>query len=112
LHNLFIPGFPALMESFYIQERLIQRYLPKLFRHLNDIGLCSEMYSTRWYITLFTGGVVHYHTLLRIWDIYALCGYDILHFVAVVLLMTFQGKIGDSVKQKVIISDSFWIVFY
>lgn len=34
LHNLFIPGFPALLESFYIQEQLIRRYLPKLHRHM------------------------------------------------------------------------------
>ena len=34
LHDLFIPGFPALMESFYIQEQLVERYLPKLHRHL------------------------------------------------------------------------------
>jgi hypothetical protein len=38
LHYLYIPGFPALMESFYIQERLIQKYLPKLYRHLVCTG--------------------------------------------------------------------------
>lgn len=37
LHNLFIPGFPMLMESFYIQEALLKRYLPKLFNHLVSI---------------------------------------------------------------------------
>lgn len=34
LHNLYIPGFPMLMESFYIQEALLKRYLPKLYHHL------------------------------------------------------------------------------
>ncbi|CAO3669636.1 unnamed protein product [Rhizopus stolonifer] len=34
LHNLYIPGFPALMESFFIQEGLLKQYLPRLFRHL------------------------------------------------------------------------------
>ncbi|OAD66260.1 hypothetical protein PHYBLDRAFT_71157 [Phycomyces blakesleeanus NRRL 1555(-)] len=97
LHDLYIPGFPILMESFFIQEKLLQQYLPKLFNHLNEIGLTSDIYSTRWYITLFTGGVVRYHTLLRIWDIYFLNGFDILYVVALVLLKTFQERLlkGD-----------------
>ncbi|KAF7732155.1 hypothetical protein EC973_006410 [Apophysomyces ossiformis] len=97
LHNLFVPGFPALMESFYIQDTLVQRYLPKLFRHLTEIGLTSDVYATRWYITLFTGGVIQYHTLLRIWDIYFLCGFDIFYFVSVVLLKSYQEQLlrGD-----------------
>ncbi|KAI9018695.1 rab-GTPase-TBC domain-containing protein [Phycomyces nitens] len=80
------------MESFFVQEKLLQQYLPKLYDHLNDIGLTSDIYSTRWYITLFTGGVVRYQTLLRIWDIYFLRGFDILYIVALVLLKSFQGK--------------------
>ncbi|KAI9250794.1 rab-GTPase-TBC domain-containing protein [Sporodiniella umbellata] len=93
LHNLYIPGFPALMESFFIQESLLKQYLPKLFRHLNDLGIYSDIYATRWYITLFTGGVVQYHTLLRIWDIYFLCGYDIFFFVAISLLREYESKV-------------------
>jgi hypothetical protein len=42
LHDLFIPGFPALLESFYIQERLIEKHLPKVSKHMvidsNNIG--------------------------------------------------------------------------
>lgn len=34
LHDLFVPGFPALMESFYVQERLLEKNLPKLAKHL------------------------------------------------------------------------------
>ncbi|KAI8338162.1 rab-GTPase-TBC domain-containing protein [Chlamydoabsidia padenii] len=34
LHDLFIPGFPALMESFYIQEKLLTKLAPKLANHL------------------------------------------------------------------------------
>lgn len=39
LHNLYIPGFPMLMESFYIQEALLKRYLPKLNQHLVSIPI-------------------------------------------------------------------------
>ncbi|CAO3615173.1 unnamed protein product [Mucor hiemalis] len=96
LHNLFIPGFPMLMESFYIQEALLKRYLPKLFNHLTDLGLSSDIYSTRWYITLFAGGVLKYHTLLRVWDIYFLCGYDVFFFVAVALLKSYESRLLEA----------------
>ncbi|KAG2229616.1 rab-GTPase-TBC domain-containing protein [Thamnidium elegans] len=97
LHNLYIPGFPILMESFFIQERLLKRYMPKLYQHLADLGLSSDIYSTRWYITLFSGGVVRYHTLMRIWDAYFLCGYDVFFFVAVTLLKSYESRLlaGD-----------------
>ncbi|KAI8338161.1 rab-GTPase-TBC domain-containing protein [Chlamydoabsidia padenii] len=45
------------------------------------------MFATRWYITLFTGGVVRYQTFLRIWDVYFLHGFDIFYCAAVALLM-------------------------
>ena len=57
-----------------------------------DLGLSSDIYSTRWYITLFTGGIVNYHTLMRIWDVYFLCGYDVFFFVAVALLKLHEGR--------------------
>ncbi|KAI9313604.1 rab-GTPase-TBC domain-containing protein [Dichotomocladium elegans] len=97
LHDLFIPGFPRLMESFYIQEQLLERCLPKVHRHLNAIDVTSLAYATRWYITLFTGGVVRYQTLLRIWDVYFMAGYDILYFVAIALLSTCQGLLVPTV---------------
>ncbi|KAG2182493.1 hypothetical protein INT43_007424, partial [Umbelopsis isabellina] len=103
LHDLFIPGFPALVEAFYIQERLIEKHLPKVSKHmvivfsLRDLDITSSSYSTRWYITLFTGGIVNYHTLLRIWDVMHMCGFDVLYYVAIALLKTVQTKIlkGD-----------------
>ncbi|CDS02733.1 hypothetical protein LRAMOSA00137 [Lichtheimia ramosa] len=93
LHDLFVPGFPALMESFYVQERLLEKNLPKLAKHLHAKDVSSATYATRWYITLFTGGVVPYHTLLRILDVYFLVGYDIFYFVALALLKTHQDRL-------------------
>lgn len=41
---------------------------------------------------MFTGGVVKYQTLLRIWDVYFLEGFNVFYFVAIALLKTFQCK--------------------
>lgn len=39
LHDLYIPGFPTLMESFFIQDNLLKRYRPRLYHHLVTISL-------------------------------------------------------------------------
>ncbi|CAO3628570.1 unnamed protein product [Cunninghamella echinulata] len=87
LHDLYIPGFPYLMKSFYIQEKLLKKFSPKLANHMSEIGLTSDMFATRWYITLFTGGVIPYQILLRVWDLYFLNGYDFFYCVGVALLI-------------------------
>ncbi|RUS31981.1 hypothetical protein BC938DRAFT_476597 [Jimgerdemannia flammicorona] len=96
LHNLFIPGFPALMESFEIQERLTQKYAPKVAKAFSKVQITSSAYATRWYITLFAGGVVPNHTLLRIWDVFFLNGFNVLYYVAVALLKEHQGWLIDT----------------
>lgn len=132
LHDLFIHGFPALIESFYIQERLVEKYLPKVAAHMVSVTLdlavkeaviaytslqktldiTSSSYATRWYITLFTGGIVNYHTLLRIWDVLHMCGFDILYFVALVLLKTIQSKSTLCKHPDLIPAHSFRILVY
>lgn len=34
LRSFFTTGFPKLFEAFYIQECLMQKYMPELYRHL------------------------------------------------------------------------------
>ncbi|CAG8554283.1 34460_t:CDS:2 [Gigaspora margarita] len=72
--------------GFYVQEKLLLKYAPKIASQFNKIELTTTAYATRWYITLFTSDVVPHHTVLRIWDLLMLHGFDILYFVAVALL--------------------------
>ncbi|KAF9105879.1 hypothetical protein BGX27_009402 [Mortierella sp. AM989] len=86
INNLVIPGFPALFEAFFIQEELTKIYAPKVFEALETMGIATPSYASRWYITLYSAGVVPYRTLLRIWDIFLLEGFDWLYFMALALL--------------------------
>ncbi|KAG9322745.1 hypothetical protein KVV02_005433 [Mortierella alpina] len=90
LNDLVIPGFPALFEAFYIQEELTKLYAPKVFQALTTMGIQTAGYASRWYITLYSAGVVPYRTLLRIWDIFLLEGFDWLYFVALALLKYYE----------------------
>jgi hypothetical protein len=91
LEKLFQPGFPALMEAIYIQGHLLASCSPKLAQHLESIGVAPEMYSIRWYCTLFSNGVMPYRTTLRVWDLLMLEGFDVLICVTTGLLLHFQG---------------------
>ncbi|KAG0315139.1 hypothetical protein BGZ99_007667 [Dissophora globulifera] len=86
INDLVVPGFPALFEAFYIQEELTKIYAPKVFEALEKMGIATPSYASRWYITLYSAGVVPYRTLLRIWDIFLLEGFDWLYFMALALL--------------------------
>ncbi|KAF9535941.1 hypothetical protein BGW38_010378 [Lunasporangiospora selenospora] len=50
------------------------------------MGIATASFASRWYITLYSGGVVPHRTLLRIWDIFLLEGFDWLYFMALALL--------------------------
>lgn len=34
MHEIFSPGFPGMLEAFYVQERLIESMLPEVFASL------------------------------------------------------------------------------
>ncbi|KAF9150423.1 hypothetical protein BG015_007772 [Linnemannia schmuckeri] len=86
INELVVPGFPALFEAFFIQEELTKIYVPNVFQALETMGIATPSYASRWYITLYSAGVVPYRTLLRIWDILLLEGFDWLYFMALALL--------------------------
>ncbi|KAG0316717.1 hypothetical protein BGZ97_006435 [Linnemannia gamsii] len=86
INELVVPGFPALFEAFFIQEELTKIYAPNVFQALETMGIATPSYASRWYITLYSAGVVPYRTLLRIWDILLLEGFDWLYFMALALL--------------------------
>jgi len=56
------------------------------------MGIATPSYASRWYITLYSAGVVPHRTLLRIWDIFLLEGFDWLYFMALALLQYHECK--------------------
>lgn len=31
MHGIFAPGFPGLLETFYVQERLLENFMPDVY---------------------------------------------------------------------------------
>ncbi|KAL8279140.1 hypothetical protein RQP46_008396 [Phenoliferia psychrophenolica] len=103
LLRIFEPGFPGLLESFYVQERLVELLMPEttnfVVRRINsllvvppktDISLQStSSYATKWYITLFSQSVP-FSTQLRLWDFLFLEGICLLELTAVAIIWSFR----------------------
>lgn len=88
---MYKTGFPLLFEYFWIQERLMKKFVPELAAHLERHSINTSIYATKWYLTLF----LSFPTRLaaRIWDIFLFYGIDILPLTAISLLKIHAKKI-------------------
>ena len=88
---LYRAGFPLLFELFYVQERLMRKFVPELAAHLQRHAILTSIYATKWYLTLFLSFPME--LAARIWDLLLFYGVDILPLTAVSLLKLHARKI-------------------
>ncbi|QRW08855.1 Rab-GTPase-TBC domain protein [Ceratobasidium sp. AG-Ba] len=93
MHTIFQPGFPGLLESIYVQERLVERTMPGVYQALSKHMISSTSFVTKWYITLFAN-TVPFQTQLRLWDAFLLEGRDVLVITAVAILWVVKEQIS------------------
>ncbi|KAK4057233.1 hypothetical protein OIO90_001728 [Microbotryomycetes sp. JL221] len=91
LRDIFAPGFPGLVENFYVQERLVEFLMPDVHKAFEIHGITSSSYATKWYITLFANSVP-FATQLRFWDALLLEGMDFLIVAAVAIIWCFRDQ--------------------
>ncbi|KDN49252.1 RabGAP/TBC [Tilletiaria anomala UBC 951] len=94
LHKVFKPGFPGLVELFYVQRQLMQAFMPDVLAKLDGHMITTSSYATKWYITLFNS-VVPFDTQLRIWDAFLLEGPSVLVIVALAILWAYRVQLSD-----------------
>ncbi|KAI0249549.1 rab-GTPase-TBC domain-containing protein [Lactifluus subvellereus] len=85
MHDIFSPGFPGLLESIYVQERIIEEMMPAVYEAFKKHTISTTSYATKWYITLFANSVP-FQTHLRLWDVFLLEGPDLFVIVAVSII--------------------------
>ncbi|KAG8219387.1 RabGAP/TBC [Butyriboletus roseoflavus] len=95
MHMVFSPGFPGLLESIYVQERIVQLEMPDVYAAFKRHMISTTMYGTKWYITLFANSVP-FQTQLRIWDAFLLDGQDVFVAVAVAIVWTYRDHITSN----------------
>ncbi|KZT43890.1 RabGAP/TBC [Sistotremastrum suecicum HHB10207 ss-3] len=92
MHTIFQPGFPGLLESIYVQEKVTQRMMPGVYAAFQKHMISTTSYATKWYITLFANSVP-FQTQLRLWDAFFLEGRDVLVVMAVAIVWAFKDHL-------------------
>ncbi|KAI9570125.1 rab-GTPase-TBC domain-containing protein [Boletus coccyginus] len=95
MHMVFSPGFPGLLETIYVQERIMQLKMPDVYAAFKRHMISTTSYGTKWYITLFANSVP-FQTQLRIWDAFLLDGQDVFVAVAVAIVWVYRDHITSS----------------
>ncbi|KAI0307618.1 rab-GTPase-TBC domain-containing protein [Multifurca ochricompacta] len=92
MHDIFSPGFPGLLESIYVQERVIEEMMPTVYMAFKKHTVSTTSYATKWYITLFANSIP-FQTHLRLWDGFLLEGPDLFVIVAVSIIWAYRDHI-------------------
>ncbi|XP_067002612.1 USP6 N-terminal-like protein [Anabrus simplex] len=85
MHGFYIPGFPKLLRYQEHHDKIMNRFLPKLKKHLDRNGVDTGIYTLKWFFQCFLDRVPFTLTL-RIWDVYLFLGERILTGMAYNLL--------------------------
>lgn len=99
MHMVFSPGFPGLLETIYVQERIMQLKMPDVYAAFKRHMISTTSYGTKWYITLFANSVP-FQTQLRIWDAFLLDGQDVFVAVAVAIVWVYRGDVSSPVTTR------------
>jgi len=104
MHDIFSPGFPGLLESIYVQERITEEMMPKVYAAFKRHIVSTTSYATKWYITLFANSIP-YQTHLRLWDVFLLEGPDLFVIVAVSIIWVHRDRItAESANFETVLS--------
>ncbi|KAJ3765430.1 GTPase activating rab protein [Lentinula raphanica] len=70
----------------------VQEYTPKLYQHLNTIGVDLPAICFSWFLSLFTD-CLPIETLFRVWDVFLVDGLDVLFRIALAILRSNEAEL-------------------
>lgn len=92
MHGFFIPGFPKLLRYQQHHDKILEKFLPKLKKHLERNCIDSGLYTLKWFFQCFLDRVPFTLTL-RLWDIFLLEGERLLVAFAYCILKLHRRQI-------------------
>lgn len=92
MHGFFIPGFPKLIRFAKHHDKIIQKFLPKVWKHFKKFDIDSTLYTLKWFFQCFLDRVP-FSLTLRLWDVFLLDGEVILTGMSYTLLKLHKRSI-------------------
>ena len=103
LRNNFIPGFPGLTKHYHALEYLINQLMPNLYIHLLNCNIFIPMFTTEWFMTLFTSHIPLEHSF-RVLTGFFKNGWVFLYKVCLSIISRLSEKILEGTNFALILS--------
>eukprot|EP01135_Chromosphaera_perkinsii_P010623 Nk52_evm23s2192 gene=Nk52_evmTU23s2192 len=91
MSGLYAPGLPKLQKMFEEHSELLKAYLPDIFKCLEDNDIMVSSYASKWYMQVFQDKLP-FNLQLRIWDVFLLKGYTVVHATALLIFKMNRKK--------------------
>ncbi|XP_020937341.1 USP6 N-terminal-like protein [Sus scrofa] len=91
MHGFFIPEFPKLQRLQAHHDKILERTLPKLKRHLDKEYMYTEIYTKLWFQHCFIDQTP-FSLTLRLWDVYILEGERMLTAMAYTIIKLHRSE--------------------
>ncbi|KAG5181956.1 rab-GTPase-TBC domain-containing protein [Tribonema minus] len=92
LRELFLPGMLKAREFNHVMDSLTEKFVPKLFRHLQKHDIQPTMYAHPWFITCFTQAFP-YELCTRTWDVFLEEDWKIMYRVCLALFKHVETEV-------------------
>ncbi|KAK5981829.1 Rab-GAP TBC domain-containing protein [Trichostrongylus colubriformis] len=91
MHGFFVPGFPKLSRFEAHFKKILKKYKPRVYKHLEKSDI-PYIYLTKWWFGCFLDRVP-FSLALRLWDVYILEGDPILLAMALNIMKMHEKSI-------------------
>lgn len=92
LRDMFTPSLPGCLVSLLEFEQLVQKHLPVLYEHMKNEDVTISSFASEWFLTMYSY-VLPLSLTLRIYDIFLVDGWKILHRVGLAILSRAQNTL-------------------
>ena len=80
MRSLYEQGMPGAQRVLYVAEKLIKKFFPRLTKHLNRQNCHISMYSTQWFLTIFSNSFP-FDLVVQVWDSFLNEGWKVVYRV-------------------------------
>mmetsp|Transcript_43310 Transcript_43310/g.75955 ORF Transcript_43310/g.75955 Transcript_43310/m.75955 type:complete len:208 (+) Transcript_43310:381-1004(+) len=94
MRDLFAEDMAGVRETLYVADKIFQKFLPKLHKHMEKEHVNISMFATQWIMTLFTS-TFPFGLVSRVWDSYIVEGWKVVYRVLLSLLEHAQHDLID-----------------
>ena len=92
LRDLYRENFEQLQLRFYQLNRLLEKTMPDLWQHFQQVGLETHMFASQWFLTLFSAKFPLF-LVFRVLDVFMLQGVETIFQVSLALLMMVKREL-------------------